>query len=116
MAESPVDLFHLFLFVLPGFMFAWSYRRLAKLPRPGDFEYFGQSVFFGLVLLVLIQGILGTEKFVEMIGNPYSAALVLSIFAIAAAWAIHHAVEITDDIRQNWRPVAKWLIKKISLK
>ncbi len=113
MPEAPIDLFHLFLFVLPGFVFAWSYRHFAKLGRPGDFEYFGQSVFFGLILLVSVQGIMGTEKFVEMIGNPYAAALALSTFGIAAAWAINESRKIADDIRGNWRPVWKWIVKKI---
>jgi len=77
-----IDIFHLFLFVIPGFITVWSFRYFTNSKKNKDFEYFALSVFWGLIML-LIYELVGTKKQIEaLIGNPYSAALVLSILGL----------------------------------
>jgi hypothetical protein len=112
MGDLSFDLFHIFLFVIPGFITVWSFRYFAKLPKPRDFEYLSFSVFFGLVLLVVIQWLIGSAEFVKMIGNPYAASLVLSLFGGLGSWALNIGIEVADDIYINWRPGMRVLTAK----
>lgn len=76
-----IDIFHLFLFVIPGFITVWSFRYFSESKKSGDFEYFALSVFWGLVMLVVYEMIFTKEQISQLIGNPYAAALVFSLLS-----------------------------------
>jgi hypothetical protein len=99
MAESSIDLLHLLLFVIPGFVFVWSYRWLTKSKYPSDFEYFGKSVFFGLAIMLAVQLISGLEKFSTILKNPYAAALTLSIFSFMFAVIVYYIKLLINNLR-----------------
>lgn len=105
MAESSIDLFHLLLFVIPGFVFVWQYRRLTKSEYPGDFEYFGKSIFFGLVIMVIVQlleKIFGSfDKFLNLLNNPYAASLILSIVSFSFAVLAYQIRELYNTHKAN---------------
>lgn len=85
MLESTnIDIFNLFLFVIPGFITVWSFRYVTEPKKDSNFEYFALSVFWGLLLLTfnrLIAPLLSTqETFNRLLQNVYAAALAFSFF------------------------------------
>jgi membrane protease YdiL (CAAX protease family) len=80
-----IDIFHMFLFVIPGFVTVWSFRFFRKNEKKcGDFEYFALSVFWGLVMLLLYNLVANSEQLEKLVGNIYAAALVLSFVGFIA--------------------------------
>lgn len=86
MLEQPLDLFHFFLFVIPGFITVWTLRHFIGSKEKTDFEYFALSVFWGLIMLVLYGYLSKQENFIKLLTNPYAAAIVLSFLGFIMGW------------------------------
>lgn len=70
-----IDLVNLLIFTMPGFFFVRAFSKKQKT----DFEYLMLSMFWGILLLIVIYNILPTERFIPLFGNPYAGAIVFSI-------------------------------------
>lgn len=86
MLEQSLDLFHFFLFVIPGFITVWSFRHFIESKEKADFEYFALSVFWGLIMILLYGLFLKQEKFIKLLENPYAGAVTLSILGLIMGW------------------------------
>ena len=86
MIEQPLDLFHFFIFVIPGFITVWSFRHFIESKEKADFEYFALSVFWGLVMLLLYGLLSKQENFIKLLKNPYFGAVALSILGALMGW------------------------------
>jgi hypothetical protein len=73
--SASVDILHLFVFVIPGFITVWSFRYFTDSKKSADFEYFALSIVWGLLILVLNEAISSQEAFNLLINNQYAAAL-----------------------------------------
>lgn len=72
--SASVDILHLFIFVIPGFITVWSFRYFTNSKKNSDFEYFALSIVWGLLILVLNE-IVSKEALGILLNNQYSAAL-----------------------------------------
>lgn len=77
---TTLDIFHIFLFIIPGFITVWSFRYLTNSKKSADFEYFSLSIFWGIIMVFFYGLISKKETFNKLISNPYLASIVLSIF------------------------------------
>jgi len=77
------------IFIVPGFITVWTFRYFTKSEKKGDFEFLLLSFFWGLMSLFFTE--LGysilyptdyTIKFSKLIGNPYTAALLLPMTSV----------------------------------
>ena len=84
--EQSFDIFHFFIFVIPGFITVWSFRYFTNSKKSADFEYFALSVFWGLLNILLYELISSQEQTDKLIQNPYVAATVLSIGGLIIGW------------------------------
>jgi hypothetical protein len=89
MFEQSLDVFHFFIFIIPGFVTVWAYRFFtdSKSSEIGEFEYFAASCLWGMLLLAIYQlACLAVSRRALVAGllqNPYSATSVLSLSAMA---------------------------------
>jgi len=67
------------IFVIPGFITVWSFRNFTHSKKTGDFEYFGLSIFWGLVMVLLNSLIAEQNEFEKILGNPIAAAIAFSV-------------------------------------
>lgn len=86
MIEQQFDLFHFFLFVIPGFITVWSFRYFTDSKKIGDFEYFALSTFVGILMLLLYGSVAKKESVAIVIQNPYVGAIVLSVLGLFMGW------------------------------
>lgn len=109
MDASSLDLFHLFLFLMPGFFVVHFYTKAKGTKIESDFEYFMFSMFWGLILFAFFQACFkdaDKEKFISIISQPYSAAIVFSIlgiyFSYIVGYAFKNAPFIYRKIKQKY--------------
>jgi len=86
MLEQPFDLFHFFLFVIPGFITVWSFRYFTDSKKRGDFEYFALSTFLGVLILFLYELVAKKESINRVIQNPYYGVIILSVLGLGMGW------------------------------
>lgn len=86
MLEQPLDIAHIFIFVIPGFITVWSFRYFTNSKKSSDFEYLALSIFWGLMILLLYELISTNERTKNLLENPYAAASVLSILGLIIGW------------------------------
>ena len=84
--SASVDIAHLFIFVVPGFVTVWSFRYFTDSKKHADFEYFALSVFWGLLILSLYESITANELVKTLLANQYAAAIVLSGLGLICGW------------------------------
>ncbi len=100
-----LDIFHLFLFVIPGFITVWSFRYFINSKKGSDFEYFALSIFWGLIMLLFYEFVATKDQIFNLLKNPYAAALVLSILGFFFSW-------MGSFITPQLSRLEKWLREK----
>ena len=107
-----VDTQTFFQIILAGFVIVWAFRKTAgRVSKIGDFEYFGLSAFWGLVVLVVMEAIptKHSDDIKNLLVNPYATGLVFSLFGgVLAGWTgflTKHDPEISE--RTFWRFINK---------
>jgi H+/Cl- antiporter ClcA len=88
MLEQPFDIFHFFLFVIPGFITVWSFRYFTDSKKSRDFEYLVLSIFWGLLMILLYEllSVVTKTQVTKLFQNPYAAAIVLSLLGLLVGW------------------------------
>lgn len=78
---------HFLMFVLPGFIVVWSFRRLTKSKRDSGFEYFMLSFVWGFILFLFIV-FLENKGFLDksLLNNPYTIMGFSMLFAPILGW------------------------------
>lgn len=101
------EAFTYFEIILAGFVAVWTFRHFSKSQaKISDFEYLGWSSFWGLVLLVIMEGILKNyPKLNELIANPFATGLFLSIFGIILGSIIGSKLTLFIKKIEEWRSV-----------
>jgi hypothetical protein len=84
--EQSFDIFHFFLFVIPGFVTVWSFRYFTDSKKNADFEYFVLSVVWGLLILLAYELISTTDQVNKLISNLYAAAVAQSFAGLFIGW------------------------------
>ena len=86
MYEELINMFHFFIFIIPGFITVWSYRFFSNSVKIGDFEYFAASCFWGLFMVAvyeLVCLIVSKRELIRnFLDNPYSSVSVLCLFLL----------------------------------
>jgi ABC-type spermidine/putrescine transport system permease subunit I len=82
--DISLDLYHLLIFVLPGFFFF----KILFSKRRSDFEIGIYSLFWGICLYFLYSHILPKDKFDYLLQNPYLGAIVFSVASAVFATII----------------------------
>jgi hypothetical protein len=100
---------HFLFFVIPGFISVWSYRYSTYSDKKGDFELLGLSFFWGIVIAGL-TAFLSTdkEKVMEVMKNPYAAALAFSTLGSVSAFIISLS-KPKNRIKNAWKRVRSYL-------
>lgn len=90
MFEESFDVFHFFVFIIPGFVTVWTYRYFSNAGKIGEFEYFASSCFWGLLILGIYEWIAPKEVTEQLLSNPYAAGGALSLlgffFGVFSPW------------------------------
>ncbi len=87
MNEISLSDYHFLIFIIPGFLVIWTFRYFTDSKKQGDFELLGLSFVWGLIVLILVEGLLGSQdKIQKLFENPYVAAVILSIFGVILGW------------------------------
>ncbi len=113
MDQINLDVYHFLIFIIPGFIVVWTFRYFTGSKKDGDFEFLGLSFFWGLVVLmlfILINELSADAKkaALKLLENPYAAAFVLSVFAVAIGWVGSEIVNSKWFKKiKNLRPIDK---------
>jgi hypothetical protein len=87
MFEQSLDIFHFFIFIIPGFVTVWVFRFFADSGKLGEFEYFASSCLWGVLLLAIYEFLCliasARPLIANLLQNPYSAASVLALLMMA---------------------------------
>ncbi len=84
--SASVDILHLFVFVIPGFLTVWSFRYVINSEKKSDFEYLALSVIWGLIMLLFFEVTHSKESIEMLVQNPYATAMILGIFGLLFGW------------------------------
>lgn len=74
------------VFLIPGFLMVWCFKKFTAKPAPDDFEFAGLSFFWGLVNLMLWELLVKKEIVDQTLKNIYATTFILCIFAVVFAY------------------------------
>jgi hypothetical protein len=86
MENIQISELHFLIFIIPGFLMVWCFRKFTHKEIKSDFELIGLSVFWGLINLLLWELINKKETVAKMFENVYSAAFFLCLFGILCSY------------------------------
>ena len=98
--ETPqLDVFHFLVFLIPGFLAVWVYRKTIKSEKKiSDFEYAMFSFVWGLIIIAVFGTFAPKAITIQLFQNPYSAAISHSLLAFCSGWgAAKMRVRIKDS-------------------
>ncbi len=93
-----------FLFLIPGFLMVWCFRKFTGREIKGDFEFAGLSIFLGLINIMIWELLSKQEVINKTLENVYSATFILCLFAVIFAY-IGSWVVLQDE----WKIVKNFL-------
>ena len=79
-----------FIFILSGFITVWSFRYFSKSSKKlGEFEYFGLSAFWGVIMLMIYGTIpwVSKDQVQKLVSNQYTCGFVLSLLGYFVGYA-----------------------------
>ncbi len=102
MENLPISDFNFFLFIIPGFMMVWCFKKLTGREVKGDFELLGLSAFLGLVNLVILNSISKADNFAKLSQNVFAATIVSSVLSISLSYVLAWVV-----LQDEWQKLKK---------